>query len=110
MVWLLLAAACTVNDGGPATPGSAAASAQQEIAALSDRAARIESLATELEAMTDDAREAMPGKPRADHIAKMRELMATLEAENEALQAELGAIEDKLRADAGDPTLEPSTP
>lgn len=104
-MWWLLVAACTVNEGGPATPGSPAAAAQQDIADLSARAARIEALATELEAMSDTARETMPGKPRADHVAKMRELMATLSAENDALQSELSAMEASLHAAAGDPTL-----
>lgn len=105
MGWWLLMVACVVNEGGPATPGSAAAEAQQALVDLGARTEEIERLATEIEALTDVAREAQPGQPRRDQIEQMRALMAKLDAENTALQADITAIEAKLRADAGDPTL-----
>ena len=105
MVWWLLMA-CMVNEDGPATPGSASEIAQQEVSGLVEQIRKIEALATQLEGMTDTAREADPGEARQEQIAKMRALMEQIEQENATLQEAVQAIEDGLHRAAGDPTLD----
>ena len=107
MVWWLLVA-CVVNESGPATPGSASDVAQQEVSGLIEQIRQIEALATQLEGMTDQAREAEPGTARQEQIAQMRALMAQIEQENAALQVSIQAMETGLHEAAGDPTWAPA--
>ena len=107
MIWWLLVA-CVVNGNGPATPGSASDVAQQEVSALVAQIRKIETLATQLEGMTDQAREAEPGAARQEQIAQMRDLMAQIEQENATLQDAVQSMEAGLHEAAGDPTWPPA--
>lgn len=107
MVWWLLVA-CVVNEGGPAAPGSASADALQEVSGLIEQVRKIEALAKQLEAMTDQAREAEPGTARQEQVSKMRALMDQIAQENAALQASVQAMESGLHEAAGDPTWLPA--
>lgn len=102
MIWWFLA--CVVNEGGPSSAGSSAAAAVQKIEIIQAHAQTIETLSIELESMTDDARQAMPGRPRREQIARMRQLMVQIEEENEALQTALQNLESDLHIAADDPT------
>lgn len=101
---MLWAVACTVNEGGPATPESPAAQELAVVERVSQEAAEIEALAAKLEGLTDAARAAPPGAAREAIVQEMRTLMAEIQTRNDALQAEIKGLEDRLHRAAGDPT------
>ena len=102
--FLAATAGCAVNEGGPATPGSPAATELATVERVSQEAAEIEALAEKLEAMTDAARAAAPGPDREAIIQEMRALMDEIKTRNDAMQGEVKDLEARIHTAAGDPT------
>jgi len=94
---------CTIGDSGEATSGSPSAEATEEVMALRQRASRLESMSIELEEQASAARELADPAARAAAAADIAERVAALVRENEALQAEFTALDQRLHATAGDP-------
>ncbi len=95
-MWMLLLA-CTVGAPGPATQGSPSAEAALRVQSIADKAGAVANAARELEQMSGPAREQVEaGLDPREHIRKMRATMAQIEALEQALQAELDAIEASL--------------
>ena len=97
--------ACSVGGEGPAAPGSPAAEEVAAVEKIQAQAAEIKELAGDLEGLTDTARRAGEGEARDTVIEQMRILMADIDTKNAALQADVAALEARLHASAGDPTL-----
>jgi hypothetical protein len=93
---MFLLLACTIGDPGPATPGSPAAVEVENVQHVASQAAEVEALAKELEAAAAAARSAA-GPDREQRIARMRALVADVEAKNAALQADAKALEERIR-------------
>lgn len=98
-LWL----ACTINPDGPATAGSPSAEHAAAARALSERAAEIEALATQLESEIDEGRRRVAAgtSTQEQEIARVRSLMAQIEEKNTALQAELTAWEQQVPRPGG---------
>ena len=108
-LWL----ACAVDEAGPATPASLSAAELETIAALAERTAELERLATELESLTDEARRAVEaGGDQGEEVEKMQRLMAEINEKNAALQADVHALETRIHTSVNDPAwpLEPLDP
>ena len=112
-VFLALWLGCSIDGGGPATPGSFSEAELATIEDLASQTAEIERLATQLEALTDEARRAVDaGEDQGEQIAKMQSLMAEINEKNSALQANVLALEERVHTDINDPAwpLEPVEP
>lgn len=100
---LAFLAACTVMSEGPASQGSASATSAASAAALADRAAAIEALAHELEVQVDEGRRRMEGgqSTQEEEAARVRELVAKIEAEDAAFQEAFKAWEAEIARASG---------
>lgn len=102
---LLLILACEIDAPGPAPAGSPAATEVAAVVDIAAQAAEIDETAHALTSLVDESRRQVAdgrSTPAAE-IEKMRELMAQLDAQNQKLQADIAALEDRTRAAAGDP-------
>lgn len=100
---LLMLTACSVGTSGPAPAGSPAATLAGEAAQIADHAQQVEQLAHALTSQVDESRRAVQegrSTPEAE-IPKIEALSKQVAHENDALQAEIEALEDRVRAAAG---------
>ena len=100
---IVISLSCVVGESGPASPGSVAQTELAAVKQIASQAQQIEALAREVEGLTDQARAAATEEERAVHVARIRELMAEVEAHNDALQDELTRLDARLHTAAGDP-------
>ena len=97
-MWFLLLA-CTVGQPDPAAEGSPSAKMAAQAEEIARQAGAVSNAARELEQMSDPARERVAeGEDPAEHMRRMREKMAQIEALEATLQQEISAFEAGLKA------------
>ncbi len=106
---LSLLFACAVGSSPEPVPASPSGQLSQQAAAIADDAAKVESLATELEARTDELRREVAAgtTSQADAIAELQELAARLEAAHAEVDGKIDALEADTREAAGMDAPEP---
>jgi hypothetical protein len=107
---LLLLLACALGDPGPAAPDSPAAQALGRVDRIRALSTEVEAMAVELEEVATAARAEQDPAARARAVADVQARMLAVGERNQALQAEVEALQQELARAAGAPGDAPAEP